>query len=140
METYTPTQFKIGDWVFCEFKLQIIEEIKDGRITCVSDGHSSHSSWTFNDRCFPLEKRVKTISDYVDFQYQQIQNLRNKGLNYPDIYRWFVDKWCEMCNNRNDTKLVNKLTVELNEFTTAIVNRCKDLKNETVGGINLFRK
>lgn len=140
METYTPTQFKIGDWIFCEFKLQIIEEIKDGRITCVSDGHISHSSWSLNDRCFPLETHVKTISDYVAFQYDKIGNTGCKGLNYPDISRWFVDKWCEMCNNRNDTKLVNKLTVELNEFTDAILNRCKELKGETVGGISLFRK
>lgn len=136
----TPTKFKVGDWVFCEFELQIIKEIKDGRITSVSDGHFGLSSHSLNDRCFPLEMRVKVISDYFDYHYNKIDNSSRNGLNYPDINRHFVDKWVETCTNREDVALLNKGMEEIAEFTNAVLDRCGALKNETVGGVNLFRK
>lgn len=136
----TPTKFKVGDWVFCEFNLQIIDSIKDGRITGVSDGHFTHGSHSLNDRCFPLEKTVKVISDIFKDRYDEIHRKGGNGLNYPDINRWFVEKWCEVCTNREDVALLNKGMEELAEFANAILDRCRSLKNETVGGVNLFRK
>lgn len=134
------TNFKVGDWIFCEYKLHVIEEMEGETIKAVADGYIIHSSYSLNDRCFPLNKEIKRISEHFEQAYTKIHELSIRGLNFPDIHRWLVKKWCEACNNKDDNTIVTACMNELNDFTDNTIERCKILKEERVGDIKLMRE
>jgi len=69
------TDWKIGDWCYCDFSLQqIIDVIEydDGNvITQVNDGWFNKSGSFLNDCCFPLDMKIKLISE----KYQKYEKL-----------------------------------------------------------------
>lgn len=118
MTTATTTPFKAGDWVFCEFELQMIREVHDdGRVTEVTDGVCRHSGRDLSDRCRPLTYDFKQISDSFKWASDRLHREGSVGLNYPDIHRWLVEKWCEACDHASDVEASRALLTELREFT-----------------------
>lgn len=130
-------KFKKGDWVFCEFVLQMVKETKDDRITSVTDGFFEMGGRDLSDRCYPLTIKNKRISDEVQGWRTRFHALNAPGLNYPDLIRELVRRWIEMCEaNEKD---LQKLYDSLGEFGRKIENRVQDLKYEEVDGVNIFR-
>jgi hypothetical protein len=131
-------QFKKGDWCFCEFKLQQIVRVDESRITEVSDGNFSLSSYDLSDKCYPLDLSVKRISDTVAYFSDELHKTK-LNLNFPDLNREWVRRWCEMCDVRKDTEKLRKMYKDLEDFYTAILGRVTTLKTEEVSGVRLFR-
>ena len=126
------TTFKVGDWVFCEFKLQQIKEICDGHITSISDGWFSHSSSDLDDRCFPIKMRIKTISNAFESWSAKLHREGMPHLNYPDIHNWLVEKWCKACQNYDTPEIVKLNLTELDTWGKKILQRCNELKHEKI--------
>jgi len=132
-------KFKKGEWCFCEFKLQQVTETNEDRITSVSDGYFSHGSSDLSDRCYPMEMRVKIISDDVNYWRNQFHQLNHNSLNHPDLNRELIDMWVNMCENRNNDEVLKELYEKLNTFGQTVVSKVQELKHDTVGGVKLFR-
>jgi len=128
--------FKVGDFVFCEFKLQEINEMSLGMVTSVHDGWFETGSNNLSDMCFPLTIRNKVISDSFSGFSNKIHEINNNGLNYPDIHRYFVSRWMECCNGASDDKI--------KAIYSEIENFIKDIKEKvstdvSINGIRVFR-
>ncbi len=134
----TVPMFKQGDWCFCEFKLQLIKEMRENCITSVSDGYFSHGSSDLSDRCYPLEMKYKLISEEVNHWSKKLHALDNSSLNYPDIHQSLVQRWCEMCDNADDHDKLQDLYNKLTSFGNAIVNKVHDTRSEFVDGVRIF--
>lgn len=131
-------KFQKGDWCFCEFKLQQVQETTDNRITSVSDGSFSLSSNDLSDRCFPLELDVKRISDSVSYWSEEFHKIK-VNINHPDLNRELISRWVEMCEHRKDADTLKMLYKRLDQFGQSIVNRVRDLTYEEIEGVRLFR-
>jgi hypothetical protein len=130
-------KFRQGDWCFCEFNLQQIKEMKGDCITSVSDGYFSHGGSDLSDRCYPLEMKYKLISNEVNCWSRKIHEL-NDNLNYPDINRALIERWCDMCDNADDHEKLQKLYNNLADFGNAIINKVRDTRSEYVDGVRIF--
>lgn len=133
-------KWKVGHWVFCEFKLQQIMEMEDERVTSVSDGYFRLCSHSLNDRCFPLTLEVKCISDDVLYCRNRIHKEGAKDLNFPDIVRWLEMKWAEACTARNngDKKYSNSVVEEIRKFTEDIISASEERKKVKINGVFVF--
>lgn len=134
------TKFNVGDWVFCEFKLQQVKESDNGNVKCVTDGLFSLGSSSLNDRCFELSIRAKCISDKFESWSRQIHSEGQCSLNFPGINRWLIAKWASICRQQDDDEAVEAGLKETGEWVKNLLNRSKELQAETVGGICLFRQ
>jgi hypothetical protein len=130
--------FKQYDWCFCEFKLQQIKKMEKNCITEVSDGNFCHGSSDLSDRCYPLEMKYKLISDEVNHWSRKLHELDNNSLNYPDIHRALVERWCEMCDNADDHDKLQDLYNKLANFGNTIINKVRGSRNEYVDGVRIF--
>jgi hypothetical protein len=128
--------FKVGEFIFCEFKLQEINEMEGERVTSVHDGWFEMGSRDLSDRCFPLTIRNKVISETFQGFSDKIHAINNAGLNYPDIARYFVLKWVECCNGASDDK-IKLIYDEVQNF----INTVKEKSNHEVivNGVSVFR-
>lgn len=133
-------KFKKEDWCFCEFKLQQIMETEEDRITSVSDGMFRLGSSDLSDRCYPLEMKVKQISDTVAYWSREFHNLENNSLNHPGLNRELIRRWVELCDNREDENRLKKLYAKLSEFGNSVLQKVKGLEFEEVDGLSLFRR
>ena len=121
-------KFKKGEWCFCEFILQQVTETNKDRITEVSDGYFTHGGHDLSDRCYPMEMRVKIISDDVNYWRNEFHRLKNNSLNHPDLNRKLIDMWVDMCENRNNQEKLKELYEKLNinkEFACNVTNEWK---------------
>ena len=134
----TVPMFKQNDWCFCEFKLQQIREMKENCITEVSAGNFSHGSSDLSDRCYPLEMKYKLISDNVAYWSNKLFELRNNSLNYPDINRALIQRWCDMCDVADDHDKLRNLYEKLNNFANSIINKVESSRNEYVDEVRIF--
>jgi len=125
--------FKVGDFVFFEYKLAQIKEMKGAKVQEVSDGAFSCGSLDLSDRCVPLTLRNKNISDEYEHQSNRIHREGVSSLNYPDIHRWLVDEW-RKCIDVPDSE-VRSYYDRLKKFTEDCVNFGKD--NEQTYGFSL---
>ncbi len=132
-------KFKKGEWCFCEFILQQVKETEGDRITEVSDGYFSHGGRDLSDRCYPMEMRVKIISDDVNYWHNQFHALKHNSLNHPDLNRKLIDMWVDMCENRNNQEKLSELYEKLNAFGQSVVNKVQEIKSETTEGVRIFR-
>jgi hypothetical protein len=133
-------KFKQGEWCFCEFVLQQVIETEENRITAVSDGMFRLSSNDLSDRCYPLEMIIKIISDEVAYWSKEFHSLKINTLNYPDLNKELIRRWIELCDNRDNEKLLQELFDKLSNFCNSVVNKARDLNFEEVEGVSLFRK
>lgn len=132
-------EWKVDDWCFCEYKLQQIMEVdENGDVRDVSDGNFRHSGY-LTDRCYPVDMKVKRISEHVSYWRDKFHKLNHNSLNMPDINRALVDKWCEMCDNREDLEKWKELGANLDDFCEKIVAKVNGVKDDTVEGVMIFR-
>lgn len=132
--------FKENDWVFCNFKLQQIKTIKDGRIRNVTDGDFIYGGFDLSNECFPVETKVKEISDFVNSLYNKLHAIKFNALNYPDIVRELESKWVDMCNNRDNTEVCNQLSNNLSVFVNTVLDEVNKVKQIEINGIKLIRR
>jgi hypothetical protein len=130
---------KKGDWVFCEYKLQRVTDVEDGRITGVSDGYMSTGGHSLNEECFSMNIDIKRISDGVKYWSDKIHGLKCGGLNHPDIHRELLRRWVEICDNKDNEEKMEELYGELANFAKSIIFASEKLVEETVSGIKVFR-
>ena len=131
--------FKVGDWCFCEFKLQQITDMTEGRITEVSDGIFILYSFDLSDRCFPLEMDIKRISDDVAYWSRKFHDLQNSALNHPDLNRRLVSLWVKMCKNKDDVEELERWSGVLSAFGNTVVEKVRGAGSIEIDGIPLFR-
>lgn len=131
--------FKVKDFCFCEFTLQQIKEIKENRITSVSDGVCSMSSHDLSDRCFPLDLKIKRISDTVAYYSNKFHALKNNSINYPDLNRELIKRWVNMCNCTDDKEL-QKLYDSLGSFCNSVIEAVENLNFIQIEGVNIIRR
>lgn len=117
------TTFKVGDWVFCEFELQLIREMEDGRVREVTDAACSHCGYDLTDRCRPLTYDIKRIADNFAYQSMRIHREGSGGLNYPDIHRWLVSHWTKTCDEYGDDAATKKNFELLRDFTNDVLSK-----------------
>ena len=133
-------KFKVGEWCFCEFKLQQVKETKSDNITSVSDGIIVMSGSDLSDRCYPVEMGIKRISDSVSFWSKIFHELNCPSLNHPDLNRELIKRWVEMCEAVNDQPKLEKLYTGLEKFGKLIQERVREIGYEEVEGVKLFRR
>ena len=133
-------KFKQGEWCFCEFVLQQVMETEENRITGVSDGAFRMGGCDLSDRCYPLEMKVKQISDNVAYWSKEFHALKNNALNHSDLNRELIRRWVELCDNRENDKKMEELYKKLSKFGNSVVRRVRGLNFEEVEGVSLFRK
>lgn len=132
-------KFKKGEWCFCEFTLKQVKETKDDRITSVTDGYFEHGGSDLSDRCYPLDLNIKRISDEVNYWSKKFHDLKTNSLNHPDLNRELISRWVEMCEAKDDHQKLQKLYDSLSEFGNAVISKVRDLSDETIGGVRIFR-
>ena len=132
-------KFNKGDWCFCEFKLQQVQEIEDDRITRVSDGHFTMSGRDLSDVCYPLNMRIKLISDTVAYWSAEFHNLKYYKLNHPDLNRELIKRWIEMCECTQNNDL-ETLYENLNNFVLKVIDKVKKSDFSEVECIELIRQ
>ena len=136
----TPEQFTVGQWVFFEFKLACIEQIEEDRVTKVTTGYMSCSSFNISQNCFPLDVHGKIVSEEFDHQYDELYNKwKHSHLNWPDLHRWFVSSWRELMQKRKSKSEIEKGFVGLQKFVSSIDQTLVSLSTQTVDGVKLFR-
>lgn len=133
-------KFEVGEWCFCEFKLQQIKSTKDNRITGVTDGMFELGGRDLTDRCFPMDLKIKRISDTVAYWSDRFHKLNAPGLNYPDLNRHLISAWVDMCEVKDDADKIKELNEALANFAMKIIQRVGDLRYETIDGLKLFRQ
>jgi len=133
------TKLKKGDWCFCEYKLQQIMSVDENRITEVSDGFFRMSGHDLSDRCFPLDLKIKRCSDTAEHWSNKFHNLKNNGLNHPDLNRKLIDLWVDACNNIGDDIELQKSFDKMDEFGKSVCSKVSELNYEEVEGVRLFR-
>lgn len=133
-------KFEVGEWCFCEFKLQQIKSTKEDRITGVTDSMFELGGNDLTDRCFPLDLKIKRISDTVAYWSDSFHKLNAPGLNYPDLNRYLISAWVDMCEAKDDDTKLKELNEALGEFGRKVLQRIDDLRYETIEGLKLFRQ
>jgi hypothetical protein len=93
-----------------------------------------------DDGCYPLEMIIKIISDEVAYWSKEFHSLKINTLNYPDLNKELIRRWIELCDNRDNEKLLQELFDKLSNFCNSVVNKARDLNFEEVEGVSLFRK
>lgn len=132
-------KWKTSDWCFCEFKLQQIQEVKDNRVGEVSGGMFRLSGYDLSDRCYPLTLRGKRISDEFDMYSDKFHKLDDRSLNYPDINRWLIARWCETMDNQNDDDYIKAKFKELSDFFCEVRDKCDVRREDVVGNVKIFK-
>ena len=133
------SNFKKGDWCFCEFKLQQIMEMNGQKVTEVSDGMFRHSSSDLSDRCFPIDMTIKILSDNASYWMDRFHSLEVNGLNYPDLSRAIIGRWVELCLNKDDKEKIKELSTELSSFGNCVIEAVKNSSSTIIDGVSLFR-
>lgn len=132
--------FNLGQWIWCEHKLQQIKEMEDDQVTCVTDGYLSISSRSINDRCFPMDIRAKLVSEEYAGAYDRLHKTgRGLNLNFPDIHRWFVAEWAGVMQKRHDDEAVKSGYERLRTFERELTDAVEKAAATTAGGLRLFR-
>ena len=132
-------EYKENDWVLCEYKVQMIKRIEDGKIKEVSDGHCSHSSSDLSDRIFKLDLIGKGVSDNYESISSQLQrDYRN--LNFPDIHRWMVEQWVLAMNVINEEDKLKERLDYLCQFRQTVAQKYRDISLEEFDGLRFFSR
>lgn len=131
--------FKKGDWCFSEFQLKQIKKMEDGRITSVSDGSFITGSYDLTDECFPVTMEIKKVSEEFEYWRRKIHELNCNSLNHPEIHRDLVQRWVRICEKIDDKEFVKEQLNFLESFCTEIIKTVKELREQKVGTVRIFK-
>jgi hypothetical protein len=127
-----------GDFIFFEFELSQIEEMKNKRITQVSTGHIQCSGQDLSYACRPLSMDIKVISDNFEYYSDKFhQSKFSHILNYPDIHRKLVEMWTLACDTKNDDDLTKSLD-DLRSFYNKTIEMCEETRASCVNGVRVI--
>lgn len=132
--------FKVNDFIFCEFELQQVVMMEDNKVTEVTNGFFRLSGGDLTDRCYPLNLDIKCASDGVKYWSKRFHELNHNSLNHPDLNRELIRRWVNICENIENKKVLKELYEDLDKFGNAVVNKVTDLKYEEIDGVRLFRR
>jgi hypothetical protein len=150
--------WQVGDWCVCEYKIQMVKEVAlDGRVISISDGHFSHGGSDLRDRMFPLTLFTKNMSEEINDRYDKLyQTTKNASLNWPDIYRKFVDFHVDGCHKalfyeeqyehargkkrEEIDKAFKDFYESIDKFSQPIIDLVNNLKDTEIDGLKIFRK
>ena len=132
------TKWSKDDWCFFEFNLVQIQEVKEGRVTSVSDGSFNTGGWDLSDRCLPLTLRTSAISDTLEYWSNRLHKEGNNALNYPDIHRKLVDLWYEWCLTEAKSDAAHTAADRVRDFAEGILRRVKQDQSEEIEGVRLL--
>lgn len=139
MKTKQDPKIKKGEWCFCEFELSQIVKTQENRITERTNGYISHSGHDLSDRCFPLDVKIKRISEEVEYWSKAFHSLKTNSLNHPDLHRELVSRWAMMCENKDNEDEVNSLFESLRKFGQAVLDKVNEAKGQIVEGVSIFK-
>lgn len=131
--------WKVKDFCFCEYKLQEIKKVTKGHIQEVCDGYFSLSSGSLNNVCFPVNLRIKRISDEFAMYSNKIHKLNYNTLNYPDIHRYLVREWVKTCEHKDKDEYIKNMFDKLNKFYNTIREEIAKQSEATFEGVRLFK-
>ena len=131
-------QWAAGDFCFHEFRLSMIKEMREHGAAI---GNGTIETFGKLDYCLPLEYKVLQISQTFEHYYDQLhRDTERFSLNWPDIHWWFVKKWMEACDNKDNDKECSKCISEVIEFCREITDGCESLRAKTVSGVTAFAR
>jgi len=87
-------------------------------------------------KCFPLNMRIKTISNEVKYWYDKLGDVKS-NLNYPRFSDELENRWIKMCENKDDEVIIQELYDSLSDFCNEVIKKAND--NVEVNGIKIFR-
>jgi hypothetical protein len=132
--------WKVGDWCFFEFKVGHVARVTENGGYSVGNG-TTEVSGMLADRMFPLDYTIMQISTSFEWDNWSLhRESEGFNLNWPDIHRWFVDKWAEACRAKNDGVAVERILNEKQKFVREIRDGMRDMRLRTVGGIQAFAR
>ena len=119
-------QWAAGDFCFHEFRLSMIKEMRGLEATIGNGIIETYGSLLGN--CQPLEYKIMQISQTFEHYYDQLRRDTERcSLNWPDIRWWFVKKWMEACDNKDNDKERSKCISEVIEFCREVTDGCDSL-------------
>lgn len=134
-------KYKVGDWVFHEFRLQQVTEVKNDYNHPfpyeLSDGYFIHGAT--EEDVFPLSLEGKLAADYYRGKYDHLHKI-GPTLNWPDLNR----KICELFEATMQSfpdKVKTKVSYDTAEqFFRQIEDAIETSKNVVIGGVKLFHR
>jgi len=132
-------KFKKGDFCFYEFELFQVITTEEDRITSVDDGTIISSGYDLSYKCYPVDLKVKNISDEVKYWYGKIKNIGFNSINYPEIKEKFVEIWIELCKNKDNPQELNPILKDFHSFGNEIIEKIYEIKKLTINGTKIFR-
>jgi len=95
--------FKINDWCYCNFKLQLITKLSDdGNVVETTDGYNRYQGNNIKYSIFPLDMKIKLISETYEIEYKRLQNLKCDDQYKQRIYIFFIKNWAEACELKDN--------------------------------------
>lgn len=122
---------KNGDWVVCDQRIGQLSRV-DGKFAELADGLFCLSGSIIND-CRPLTVRNKRITESMEYQYQQLNNIDgSRGFNFPDINNYFWQLALNAIDDQENEKKYHDLSADF-------IKDARDYK-AVIQGVNLFRR
>jgi len=142
MKIKTITEWKVGDWCFCEYELKVVKEVeKDGRVSSVSTGYFMTGSHDMRDRMYPLTMSGRTISDSYQLSNKKLHDLKGtNSLNFPDIRRWYTNAWVRAMDLIGDNDAVSAEIKLMHEFEQEIIKAFESHRGFRVREVYLYRQ
>lgn len=133
-------QWNVGDWCFFEFELGMVKRVTSHGGYEVGNGTTACSG-ELADRMFPLDYKILQISTHFAW-YHRALHTESEGfnLNWPDIHRWFADKWADACRHKDDDEYTKRILDELATFVREVRSGMQDIRHKVVGGIQAFAR
>lgn len=83
---------------------------------------------------------IKVISDDVRYWSKRFHELNHNSLNHPDLNRFLIKTWVEMCDSKDDKDKLKSLYDKLNNFGNDLCRKVRDLQYEEIEGVSIFRR
>ena len=125
-------KYKVGDWVYFEFKLRQVKDIK-GEIFTLTDGFCEVSGPEMPERVVPLSIEAKVFADTMLSMYEDFYRKHRGRLSYTGGIIWKMSEiWLEACR-ANDPTLLDQARA----FLRVVGQKLDDIAE--IQGVRIFR-
>ena len=131
--------YKKGQTVYYEFKLYVISEITDGRVTCLADKVAMIGSYDLKNHIFPVSQKVADLSEFVQSIYTELDPVCRHRFSRRNIHDYLIEQWELLCSIE-DEKEVSLKKQKLIDFKNRVLTEYKRLSYLEIHGVNLFSK
>jgi hypothetical protein len=122
---------KVGDWVFKEYELYLVDRIQGDVVTLKNGYIECGTSIKWKDSLYPLTLKNKVIST----KYEQLQNTimeKYPSLDYPKVSNILYDLWVKELDGEIDWYLADKKIAKL-------MQKLEEVSEAEFDGIKLFK-